>query len=174
MTMGNDENVSNNETGSRFRASGREAIIENVASAFEKARHNISIFSPILDSNYFNTSRVTDALARLCTGGRPNRVRILVQRGDETIRNNGRITSLAQRLSDFVELKQLEHGVGTFSEMFILIDRDGYLRQPDHEKPECLVDFGASHELGALSRQFDKLWERSERIPGLHVLGLGR
>ncbi|KPK10308.1 MAG: hypothetical protein AMJ68_09640 [Acidithiobacillales bacterium SG8_45] len=172
--MGNDENTTNNDSETRFRASGREAIIENVALAFEKARHHISIFSPILDSNYFNTTRVSDALAKLCTGGRPNRVRILVQRGDETIRNNGRITSLAQRLSDFVELKQLEQGVGTFSEMFIVIDRAGYLRQPDSEKPECLVDFGTGHDLGALSRQFDKLWERSERIPGLNVLGLGR
>jgi hypothetical protein len=172
--MGNDENATNNDSDTRFRASGREQIIENVASAFERARHNISIFSPILDSNYFNTTRVSDALAKLCTGGRPNRVRILVQRGDETIRNNGRITSLAQRLSDFIELKQLEQGIGTFSEMFIVIDRIGYLRQPDSEKPECLVDFGASHELGALSRQFDTLWERSERIPGLNVLGLGR
>ncbi|MCG6974935.1 MAG: hypothetical protein LJE56_00840 [Acidiferrobacterales bacterium] len=172
--MGNDENVTNNDSDNRFRASGREAIIENVALAFEKARHQVSIFSPILDSNYFNTTRVSDALAKVCTGGRPNRVRILVQRGDETIRNNGRITSLAQRLSDFIELKQLESGIATLSEMFIVVDRNGYLRQPDSEKPECLVSFGTSNELGALSRQFDTLWERSERIPGLNVLGLGR
>jgi hypothetical protein len=172
--MGNDENESDIEAGSRFRASGREQIIENVAQALEKARHSVAIFSPILDSNYFNTSRAAEALAKLCSNGRPNRIRILVQRGDETIRNNGRITSLAQRLSDFIQIKQLEPSAGTFSDMFIVVDRDIYLRQPDYEKPECVVDFKATHELGALSRQFDKLWERSEAIPGLHVVGLGR
>ncbi len=172
--MGNEEKQTDAESDSRFRASGREAIKENVAAAFEQARHNIAIFSPVLDANYFNNSRVIDALAKLCTGGRPNRVRILVQRGDETIRHNGRITDLAQRLSDFVELKQLGEGAGSYSEMFIVIDRDGYLRQPDSEKAECLVDFSASHEVGALSQKFEKLWERSEAIPGLHVLGLGR
>ena len=170
--MGNEENVSSSDPGSRFRASGREEIIDNVAQALEKARHNIAIFSPALDSNYFNTSRVSDALAKLCSGGRPNRVRILVQRGDETIRHNGRITSLAQRLSDFIEIKQLDPSAGSFSDMFIVVDRDIYIRQPDHEKAECVVDFNATHELGALSRQFDKLWERSESIPGLRVLGL--
>jgi hypothetical protein len=172
--MGNEENHVNTEPESRFRASGREAVMENVAAVLEHARRSVVIFAPLLDSVYFNSSRVNDALARLCSGGRPNRIRILVQRGDETIRSNGRIASLAQRFSDFVELRQLEEGNGTYSEMFIVSDRDGYLRQPDSQKAECLVDFNTSHEVGALSRQFEKLWEHSEPIPGLHVMGLSR
>lgn len=172
--MGNEENNIFDDSGTRFRASGREALKENVAVAFENACHSISIYSPLLDPANFNQSRVVDALAKFCSGGRPNKARILVDRGDETIRSNSRLADLARRFSDFVELRQLSEGYGAPSDMFVVIDRDGYLHQPDSEKAECIVQFSASHEVGALSRRFEQLWERSEAIPGLHVLGLGK
>ncbi len=172
--MGNEENKNFNVSDSRFRASGREAVKENVALAFESARRAIAVYSPRLDPTQFNQSRVIDAMATFCAGGRPNKVRILVDRGDETIRSNARVTSLAQRFSDFIDLRQLGKGSGSPSDMFVVIDRNGYLHQPDSEKAECIVDFSASHEVGALSKRFEKLWERSEPIAGLHVTGLGR
>ena len=172
--MGNEENKISDESDSRFRASGREAIKENVAVAFESARHQLSVYSPRLEPAYFNQSRVIDALAKLCAGGRPNKVRILVDRGDETIRSNGRVTNLAQRLSDFIELRQLGESGDVPSDTVVVIDRDGYLHQPDSEKAECIIDFSATHEVGALSKRFEQLWERSEPVAGLHVLGLAR
>lgn len=171
--MGNEENKNTDGSGSRFRASGREAVRENVAVAFESAHQHISVYSPRLDPAYFNQSRVIKALATLCAGGRPNKTRILVDRGNETIRSNGRVTNLARRFSDFIDLRQLGEGSGTPSDMFVVIDRNGYLHQPDSEKAECIVDFSASHEVGSLSRRFEQLWERSEPVSGLHVLGLG-
>jgi hypothetical protein len=172
--MGNEENKNSDDSGSRFRASGREALKENVALAVESARHAIAIYSPRLDPTHFNQSRVIDALGKFCAGGRPNKVRILVDRGGETIRNNGRISGLARRMSDFIDIRQLSEGSGAPSDMFVVIDRDAYLRQPDSEKAECIVDFSTSHEAGALSKRFEQMWEQSEPIAGLHVLGLGR
>ncbi|MFV1996897.1 MAG: hypothetical protein ACC641_02690 [Acidiferrobacterales bacterium] len=170
--MGNEEIRNFDDSGSRFRASGREAVKENVALAFESARRAIVIYSPLLDPAQFNQSRVIEAMATFCAGGRPNKVRILVGRGDETIRSNARVTSLARRFSDFIDLRQLGKGSGSPSDMFVVIDRNGYLHQPDSEKAECIVDFNASNEVGALSRRFEKMWERSEPIAGLHVTGL--
>lgn len=172
--MDNEEKQIKADSGNRFRASGRDAVRENVATILGKARHFVVIYSPMLDPVYFNTAPVCDALARLCSGGRPNRVRILVHRGDETVRNNNQICELARRFSDFIQLKQLEQGVGNFSEMFIVADRDSCLRQPDSDKAECLVDLNPGVDVGALSRHFQQLWDRSEPIPSLHVLGLGR
>lgn len=172
--MGNEEYKNSNDSDSRFRASGREAIQHNVAVAFESARHSISVYAPLLDPANFNQSRPVDALATFCSGGRPNKARILVDRGDETIRNNSRVAHLARRFSDFIDIRQLGEGSGAPSDMFVVIDRGGYLHQPDSEKPECIVDFNASHEVGALSKRFEQLWERSEPIPSLHMLGLGR
>ncbi len=172
--MGNEENKIFNKSGSRFRASGREALKENVALAFESARRAIAIYSPHLDPTQFNQSRVIDALATFCAGGRHNKVRILVDHGDETIRNNGRLTGLARQFSDFIDLRQLGEGISAPVDMFVVIDRDSYLHQPDNQKAECIVDFSASHEVSALAKRFEQLWERSEPIAGLHVLGLGR
>jgi len=170
--MGNEENKNFEGSDSRFRASGREAVKENVALAFENARHAIAVYSPRLDPTQFNQSRVISALAKICAGGRPNSIRLLVDRGDETIRSNGRITDMAQRFSDFVQIRQLSKETSALSDMFIVVGRDGYLHQPDSEKAECIVDFSASHEVGALTKRFEKLWERSESIAGLHVTGL--
>lgn len=172
--MGNEENNIFDDSGSRFRASGRGALKENVALAFEKACHSISVYSPLLDPANFNQSRVIEALTKFCGGGRPNKARILVERGDETIRNNGRLADLARRFSDFVDIRQLSESSGAPSDMFVVVDRDGYLHQPDSEKAECIVQFSASHEVGALSRRFEQLWERSEPAAGLRVLGLGK
>jgi len=172
--MGNEEIKNFDDSGSRFRASGRDAVKENVALAFESARRAIAIYSPRLDPTLFNQSRVIDAMATFCAGGRPNKVRILVVRGDETIRSNARVTSLAQRFSDFIDLRQLGKGSGSPSDMFVVVDHNGYLHQPDSDKAECIVDFSVNHEVGAFFKRFEKMWERSEAIAGLHVTGLGR
>ena len=172
--MGNEENKIFDNSGSRFRASGREALKENVALAFESAHRAIAIYSPHLDPTQFNQSRVIDALATFCAGGRHNKVRILVDHGVETIRSNGRLTGLARRFSDFIDLHHLGEGISAPTDMFIVIDRDSYLHQPDNQKAECIVNFGASHEAGALAKRFEQLWERSEPVAGLHVLGLER
>jgi len=172
--MGNEENKISGDSSSRFRASGREAVRENVAVAFDNARHSVSVYSPLLDPANFNQSRVIEALAKFCSGGRPNKARILVGHGDEMIRSNSRVADLARRFSDFIDIRQLNRDGGIPSDMFIVIDRDRYLHQPDSEKAECIVGLSTSHELGALSRRFEQLWERSEPVAGLHTLGLGR
>lgn len=172
--MGNEENKISDTSGSRFRASGREALQQNVAAACENARRAIAIYSPRLDPSQFNQSRVISALATFCAGGRPNKVRILVERGDETIRSNGRLTNLAQRFSDFIELRQLCDHSKAPTDTFVVIDRDGYVHQPDSGKADCIVDFNMSLEGSALYKRFEQLWERSEPVSGLHVTGLGR
>ena len=172
--MGNEENKIFDARGSRFRASGREALQQNVAMAFENARHAIVVYSPWLQPAQFNQSRVISALAKLCAGGRPNKVRILVEHSDETIRNNGRLTDLTQRFSDFIELRQLGDGSNAPTDTFVVFDRDGYIHQLDSDKADCIVDFNTSHEASALFKRFEQLWERSEPVAGLHVLGLGR
>ncbi len=172
--MGNEENKISDTFGSRFRASGREALQQNVAAACENARRAIAIYSPLLDPTQFNQSRFISALATFCAGGRPNKVRFLVDRGDETIRNNSRLSDLIRRFSDFIELRQLGDNSYAPTDTFVVIDRSGYVHQPDSNKAECIVDLHLSHEGSALFKRFEQLWERSEPVSGLHVPGLGR
>lgn len=172
--MGNEENKISDASDSRFRASGHDALQENMALAFEKARRAIAAYSPRLNPDLFNQSRVVAAMTKLFAGGRPNNIRILVDHGQESIQNNGRLTDLAQRFSDFVELRQLGDGIKAPSDTFVVIDSKIYLHQMESDKAECIVDLEPSHEGSALAKRFEQMWERSEAIVGLRVVGLGR
>lgn len=174
MLMGKEENTVPHPPEHPFRVTGRDAIENNVVAAFEHARHSIAVYAPILEASYFNSSRVFEALKKLCANGQPNLARFLVEKGNDTLRYNGRITGLAQRMSDFVALRQMGDATGKASEMFIVIDKSGYLHQPDIENRECLIEFESGGKARALLKRFDRIWEHSVSIPGLHVLGLGR
>jgi hypothetical protein len=156
------------------RLVGRDAVATGVADILGRAHRFVSIYAPMLEPTYFNTPAVREALAHLTAGGRPNAARILVEQGDATVRNNGRIADLAQRMSGFVQIRELSEETPATMEMYVLIDRDGYLHQKDTGTPQCIIDFSTASQRGALARRFDQLWERSQPIPGLHVTGLSR
>lgn len=170
--MGHEEHEIDDDTPRRL--TGRDAVADGVARIIGRARRSVSVYAPLLEPALFNTPAVREALLRLTAGGRPNAARILVEQGDATIRNNGRIVDLAQRISDFVQIRQLGEESPATMEMYVLIDRDGYLHQKDFGTTQCIIDFSTASQRGALARRFDQLWERSEPIPGLHVTGLSR
>lgn len=167
--MSKDEDNANNAP---RRLSGRVEMQDAIANTLESVRHNASIYAQQLEPDLFNTSRIIEAITRIAVGGRGHYVRILVGQGEAAVRTNGRITDLAQRLSSHVQFRQLDRETVAPAEMFVLADHEAYAHQVDNTKPQCLIESATSPRIGALHRRFERLWERSISIPGLHVTGL--
>lgn len=150
----------------------RREIGDFLSTLAENATREILIFAPRLESDFFNTSRFSRALASFAARHRQNLARIVVEDTEQTIRDNDRLVGLCRRLSDFIHLQQVAEEHLGMSEMFIVVDHRGYLHQGDISKPDCVAHPQDGHEAVLLARRFNELWDRSEPIIALRAVGL--
>jgi hypothetical protein len=172
--MGNPDVQQDGNIRDPHRVTGRDEMTVAIADAIGKTSRKLAIYAPSLNPAFFSSTSGIEALTAFCTASPQNRVRFLVEQGDRTIRENGRLVNLARRISDLIEIRQIGEETAATAEMFMIFDTHGYLHQADSEKAQCVVDPDDSTRAGAFSNRFDRMWERSVVINGLHVLGLGR
>lgn len=150
----------------------RDEVRDFVVTLLQQARRNISVFAPTLDGDLFNTSQVIDVLAGFTAAHRGNLIRFLVEDADQALHQNARIVGLCRRFSDFIKMHQVDEDNFGIREQFIVVDDCGYLHQPHLDRPE----FRASSDDRSETRQFliryERMWERSHSMPGVHTLGL--
>lgn len=161
-----------NEVSGKRRIAGRDEVRNAVISVLRQANHRIRIVAPILDPYNFNNEEVTGLLTSFAVAHPRNSVRILVEDGDGTVRHNSRLIAVARKLGDFVQIRQPGeiHTLGM--EMRISIDTTGYLIQPDHSKPACIVDLQDRNSAAKHQRQFDEMWQIARYISSINVVGL--
>ena len=150
----------------------RDAVRAQIALLTNQARHEIRIFTPQLDPALFNTAALTGQLASFVAGDRHNVVHILVEDSDQAVRDNDRVMLLCRRMSDFVHLHRVgEQHIG-LKEMFLVVDRLGYLHQPDLTRPDCLSASADARNAVELTYRFQEMWEHSEPIRTINTVGL--
>jgi predicted NodU family carbamoyl transferase len=161
-----------NEISDKRRIGGRDEVRNAIISVLGQASHRIQIVAPILDPYNFNNEEVTSLLTSFAVAHPRNSVRILVEDGDGTVRYNSRLVAVARKLGDFVQIRQPGeiHSLGM--EMRISIDTTGYLIQPDHTKPACIVDLQDRNSAAKYLRQFDEMWQIARYISSINVVGL--
>jgi len=154
------------------RIAGRDNVRNAVLDVLRHASHRIMVVAPILDPYFFSNEEVTGFLASFAVAHPRNTVRFLVEDGDGTVRYNSRLISVARKLGDFVQVRRPGelHSLGM--EMRISIDTMGYLIQPDHSKPECIVDLENRNAAAKYLRQFDDMWQTARFISSINVVGL--
>jgi hypothetical protein len=150
----------------------RGEVSDFLAGLMESATREIVIFAPRLDSAHFNTARVSRALASFAARHRHNLARIVVEDTEQALRDNDRLVALCRRLSDFIHMHRVaEENLG-ICEMFVVVDRGGYLLQMDIAKPDCAAAPRDPQQAVQLARRFNELWDRSEPIASLRSAGL--
>jgi len=159
-------------TTDKRRIAGRDNVRDAVLDVLKHASHRIYVVAPILDPYFFSNEDVTSLIASFAASHPRNVVRFLVTDGDGTVRYNARLVSIARKLGDFVQIRRPGelHSLGM--EMRISIDTTGYLIQPDHEKPECIVDLEDKNAAAKYLRQFEDMWQTSRFISSINVVGL--
>ena len=150
----------------------RDAVRAQIALLTNQARHEIRIFTPQLDPALFNTAELTHLLTSFVARDRHNFVHILVEDSDQAVRDNDRVILLCRRMSDFVQIHRVgEQHIG-LKEMFLVVDRLGYLHHPDLTRPDCLSASADARGAVQLAQRFQEMWERSEPIRTINTVGL--
>ncbi len=151
---------------------GRVEAQEVIAEMLAHARHKISVFAPTLDDYLFNTSRVAEALASFAAAGRNNMARFLIEDVDRSLHHNGRVIEMCRRLADFIKVREVDEDHTGLREMFLVIDDNSYLHQPDMVKPDYIAGFDTRGEAKRFTTRYERMWERSHSISAIHTLGL--
>lgn len=168
--MGNSEH-NRQPTTARQLNSGEE-VRHFLVTLLQQARRKISVFAPTLDGDLFNTSQVIDVLASFTASHRGNLVRFLVEDADQSLHHNARVVGLSRRFSDFIKMHQVDEDNIGLQEQFVIVDDCGYLHQPHLDRPEFHASTDDRSETGQFVIRYERMWERSQSMPGLHTLGL--
>lgn len=150
----------------------RTAVQERLLALAGRVRHEFLVFSPQLDARLFNTRELTQALTSFAARDRRNRVHILIEDSQQAVQDNDRVVRLCQRMSDFVQMRRVDEEHVGLRELFVVIDRLGYLHQPDIANPECVSALADARAAVPLARRFYEMWDRSEPISAIRTVGL--
>lgn len=150
----------------------REDIRDAVAALIGLARRDIVVFTPQMESFFFNSSQLGQMFASFAARHRSNRARLLVEDAAQVLRDNDRIIGVCRRFSEFIQLRQVGDEHRGLREMFIVVDGVSYIHQPDSTEHECIVEPSGRRHCAEAQRRFDTMWDRSEPLTGLYIAGL--
>ena len=150
----------------------RDDIRDAVAALIGLARRDIIVFSPQMESFFFNGSQLGQMFASFAARHRNNRARLLVEDAAQVLRDNDRLVGLCRRVTEFIQLRQVGDEHRGLREMFVIVDDVSYMHQPDITEPECIVEPSGRKYSADARRRFDLMWDRSEPLNGLYVAGL--
>ncbi|MFQ6021504.1 MAG: hypothetical protein ACE5NW_02180 [Acidiferrobacterales bacterium] len=170
--MATGERASTGKRDQHLRIHGRGEAQEIIAGMLAQARHKVSIFSPTLDGYLFNTAPIAKALASFAAAHRKNLVRFLIEDVDQSLHHNARIVELCRRLSDFIKIRAVDEDHAGLQEMFLIIDDNAYLHQPDTQKQDYIAGFEGTRKAKHFANQHEHMWECSLAITAIHKLGL--
>jgi hypothetical protein len=170
--MHNSDTKTPDETPDHRRLKTRDAARDAIASLFQQAQRQLSIFGPQLDAYYFNTARIEELIGIFIARHHDNHIRILVEDSRQALLDNARLKQLAHRLPDCLRIRQVGENHRGLRDVFVVADHNGYFHQPNMERFESLVSQHAPRETVQLARRFQQMWEESEPAQGLGTLGL--
>jgi hypothetical protein len=150
----------------------REDIRDAVAALIGLARRDILLFTPQMESFFFNSSQIGQMMASFAARHHQNRARIVVEDSAQVLRDNDRLVGVCRRFSEFIQMRQVGEEHRGLREMFLVVDGISYLHQPDITEPKCVVEPAGRKYCVDVRRRFDLMWDRSEPLVGLYSAGL--
>ncbi len=150
----------------------RDEVRDFLVTLLQQARRKISVFAPTLEGDLFNTSQVIGVLASFTASHRGNLVRFLVEDADRSLHQNARVAGLCRRFSDVIKMHQVDEDDTGLQEQFVIVDDRGYLHQPHLDRPGFRASADDRSETRQFAIRYERMWERSQTMPGVHTLGL--
>lgn len=170
MRMGTSED--NRQPTIVGQLNSRDEVRDFLVTLLQQARRKISVFAPTLEGDLFNTSQVIGVLASFTASHRGNLVRFLVEDADRSLHQNARVAGLCRRFSDFIKMHQVDEDDTGLQEQFVIVDDRGYLHQPHLDRPGFRASADDRSETRQFAIRYERMWERSQTMPGVHTLGL--
>jgi hypothetical protein len=138
-----------------------------------QARRQVDIHLPRLDLSVYARAEELAELRRIATAGRGARIRVLLHEPAAALRDSHRLILLMQRLPSVIRVRVPVEEVDLSNPTACLLtDADGYLFQPDAQRPQGRAMRVDRPGIAPLRQQFEEMWERAERAGILQPLDL--
>lgn len=161
----------NESDNSLVRIGTYDEVREAISTLFIGAKRQILGFSPTLDPEIFNSHTVCEALADFASRHQRNRANFIIEDGQSMARGCARFMHVCRSFSDFIQVKQSDEEAQNLREMFLIIDDDAYLHQPETNRLECIVSRGDRTRAAQHKSRFNAIWNKCSPV-ALHTLGL--
>lgn len=166
------DNLKLAEDSEPFMISSRQDNHDALLAMLKQAHQSLDIYTHNLDASLYDTAEYLAALKQLSLNGRNSKTRILIRDIDYISKHGHRFIELARRLPSFIEIRQISSDFDHIISCYSIIDNRGIIFRNDALRYEAKVSFNDPLLARDSLKQFDKIWnqsERSQEMRSLHI-----
>ena len=157
----------------RFALTRYSEYAAHVSAMTIRCGRKINIFSQDFDTEFLDNDQVSDALRTFVVeNNRAARVRLLIQRPENAIRQGHKLVELARKLTSFLEIRRPASQHAAIADAYLTFDNNSYLYRELGNRPEGSGCYQNSLRTLELNRKFDEIWAMSEPEPEFRRLGI--
>ncbi|MSR13023.1 MAG: hypothetical protein EXR86_00335 [Gammaproteobacteria bacterium] len=150
------------ETEAEFAVDSSEALLEVSLALATQARHSLDIVSRHLDPALYDNELFSDALRALVVNTRRAQIRLLILDSAPVVLHGHRVVELAQRLTDFIQIRVPAPQHKEFNEAWLVADNTGYAHRRFSDRYDATVNFAARRVSNSLTKRFEELWNQAQ------------
>ena len=135
----------------------RGAVVDIVAHA----RRSLTILTPDLEPDIYEHVEYLDVLKRFVLARTYARVRVLITQPERTIRQSNQFAQMGQRLSTYIQFRNLAIDRRPVKEAWCIADNDAIVYRADHMSGDGIVDTHAPEIAKRYLAVFEDLWQVS-------------
>jgi hypothetical protein len=135
----------------------RRAIVDIVSHA----SRSLTILTPNLEPDIYEHVEFLDVIKRFVLARTYARVRVLVTQPERTIRQSNQFAQMGQRLSTYIQFRNLAPDRRPVQEAWCIADTDAIVYRADFTTGEGVVDTHAPEIAKRYLALFEELWQVS-------------
>lgn len=135
----------------------RDTIIDIVSHA----KRSLSILTPDLEPEIYEHDDFLVVLKRFVLAKSFARVRVLITAPERAIKNGNQLVEMGQRLSSYIEMRNLSQALRPESRAYCISDADAVLYRADYATGEGMAAQQAPEIAKLYLTEFDEIWQAS-------------
>lgn len=135
----------------------RAAIVDIVAHA----QRSLAILTPNLEPEIYEHVEFLDVLKRFVLARTYARVRVLITQPERTIRQSNQFAQMGQRLSSYIQFRNLASDRRPVNEAWCIADTDAIVYRADYTTGEGVADTHAPEIAKRYLAAFEDIWQVS-------------
>lgn len=147
-----------------------QAILQSLV---RQTTHYLDILTYDFDPTLYDNEESFEVFEELALiGGRHIQIRILIQEPQQVALRGHRLLKLGRRLPSVFSMRRPSETQRTFSETFLIADRNGFWHRPYQDSFKAFSNFHDGINARELHKTFEMLWNESEDDPYLRTFVL--
>ena len=144
-----------------IRFEGREEAIPLVLSLAQKAKRQICILGPDIDSVLFDTPEFIECLRQFSVSTSRAQIKIIASKTKLNVQRGHRIIPLAQHLTSSIHVREPDPQHKNIQHILFLVDDFAYFKCPRATRYEGTASTYNRFEVQRLQSEFDEVWQHS-------------